>query len=502
MFVRTHSVLLACLATAALHGLYLTRELGIDEGGFAVVARYARAGGPYLYGPDWVDRPPGLITVFALAERLGPYGVRLVAALLAVALVACVAAAARTLAGRAAAGWSAWTAFALSSSVLLQAQRLNGELVAATFVAVSVAAVVAALNGPMRRRRRFALGVLSGAAASAAVLSKQNFVDAFVFVTVLLTLSALSVRTRARPPVRRVAGLALCFAAGAALPLAAAALWSADHGGPVALLYAMFGFRSDAAAVMAHWSPAAPLHRLGTLVLLALGSGVLLLGTHLLVRHRRRLRHLAPLPWAIAATTAVELFGVVAGGNFWPHYLIALVPMVSLAVGLGARPRMPGWATTRVLAVVAVLTTVAVSPVAAVQSEESPSEAFVTGHWVGVSARPGDTIVVLFTHANVINASGLEPGYPYAWSLPARTLDPHLTLLVDTLDGHRAPTWVVRWDPPDPWGLDPHGSVDRALLAHYRQVATVCGRAVWLHDGSPRRLAPPPSPSDCGRATS
>ena len=489
---RRHSVLLACVATLALHALYLTRELGIDEGGFAVVARYARAGGPYLYGPAWVDRPPGLIAVFTLADHLGPYGVRVVASLLAVLLVASVAAAARVLAGRTAAGWAAWTAFALSSSVLLQAQRLNGELVAAAFVSVSVAAAVVALNGPPGRERRLALGMLSGAAASAAVLSKQNFVDGFVFVAVLLAVTALSARGRAVHPGRRVASLGLGFAAGATLPLAAAALWSADHGGPVALLYAMFGFRSDAAAVMASWSPAAPLHRLGSLVLLALGSGVLLLGTHLLVRHRRRLLRAAPLPWAIAATSAVELAGIVAGGNFWPHYLIALVPMVSLAVGLGVRPRMPGRTTTRVLAGAAVLVTVTVSPVSAVQSAVAPSEAYVIGQWVGTSARPTDTITVLFTHANVINASGLEPGYPYAWSLPARTLDPHLTLLLHTLDGSRAPTWVVRWDEPDSWGLDPHNSVTRSLRAHYREVATVCDRAVWLHDGAQRRLAPPP----------
>jgi hypothetical protein len=489
---RRNSVLLACLATLAVHALYLTRELGIDEGGFAVVARYSRTGGPYLYGPDWVDRPPGLIAVFALAEHLGPYGVRAAAALVAVLLVGAVATAARVLAGRVAAGWSAWTAFALSSSVLLQAQRLNGELVAASMVSVSVAAVVLALHRARGSGSRLLLALLAGAAASAAVLAKQNFVDAYVFTAVLLAVGASTARHRADYPPSRVVGTALGFSAGAALPLAAAALWSADHGGPRALLFAMLGFRSEAAAVMASWSPSAPLHRLGVLVLLGLGSGVFLLGGHLLVRHGRRLLRPAPLPWAIAAAAVVELIGIAAGGNFWPHYLIALVPTVSLAVGLGARPRIPGRSTTRVLAVVAVLTTAVASPVAAVASELGSSEAYVTGHWVGASSRSGDTLVVPFTHANVINAAGLEPGYPYAWSLPVRTLDPHLRMFVRALDGHRAPTWVVRWDLPDSWGLDPHGLVDRALLGHYRQVATVCGKAVWLHDGVQRRLAPVP----------
>jgi hypothetical protein len=190
------------------------------------------------------------------------------------------------------------------------------------------------------------------------------------------------------------------------------------------------------------------------------------------------------------------VLGIAAGGNFWPHYLIALVPTVSLAVGLAARPWLSGRTASRALVVAVVLVTATASPVAAFESETTPSEAYVTGHWVGASSRPGDTIVVPFTHANVIEASGLEPGYPYAWSLPVRTLDPHLRLLVRTLEGTRAPTWVVRWDPADSWGLDPHGAVDRALLGHYRQVATLCGRAVWLHDGIQRALAPVPHCGD------
>jgi hypothetical protein len=490
--LRTHPVLLACTATAVLHAIYLTRELGIDEGGFAVVARYARAGGPYLYGPTWVDRPPVLVGVFALAERLGPYGVRLTATLLAVLLVGSVALAARLAGGRAAAGWAAWTACALSSSVLLQAQRLNGELVAATMVSVSVACILAVQSRPWPSGARLLLSSLGGVAASTALLTKQNFVDGFTFAVVLLAVGAWAAHRRPSRSAAPVTGIALGFAAGAALPLAGTALWSTEHGGPGTLLYAMFGFRSDAAAVMAAWSPAAPLHRLGVLVLLGLGSGLFLIVGHLLVHHGRRLLRPDPLPWAIAATAAVELLGIAAGGNFWPHYLIALVPTVSLAVGLAARPGLSGRTTTRTLVVVAVLATAIASPVVALGSETTPNEAYVTGHWVAASSQPGDTIVVPFTHANVIEASGLEPGYPYAWSLPVRTLDPHLTLLVRTLEGPRAPTWVVRWDPSDSWGLDPHGAVDRALLSHYRQVATLCGRPVWLHDGVQRTLAPTP----------
>ena len=92
--MRRHSVALACLATLGVHLLSLTRQLAPDEGGFAMVARYAGTSGGYLYGPQWVDRPPGLIGLFVVADQVGPYGVPLVAAVLAVVQVAAVARAA------------------------------------------------------------------------------------------------------------------------------------------------------------------------------------------------------------------------------------------------------------------------------------------------------------------------------------------------------------------------------------------------------------------------
>src|SRR5664279_749575 len=108
-WTHRHSVALACLATLTVHLFSVTRQLGSDEGGFAMVARHWLDGGPFLYGQQWVDRPPGLIALFDMAQRLGPYGVRLTATLLAVALVAALASAAEAVGGRSAARWAAWT---------------------------------------------------------------------------------------------------------------------------------------------------------------------------------------------------------------------------------------------------------------------------------------------------------------------------------------------------------------------------------------------------------
>jgi len=497
-FSRRHSVALACLSTLAVHLLSLTRRLGSDEGGFAMVARHWTDGGPFLYGPQWVDRPPGLIALFDLAQHLGPCGVRLTATLVAVLLVAALADAAETVGGRSAARWAAWTGFALASSVLLQAQRLNGELVAAALVTLSVAALLRAERGATRTGHRVVLGILAGASAATAVLAKQNFVDAFVFAGVLLVMGATTRLPGRWSSPRRQLLIGAAYTGGVVPPAAFTLAWATAHGGVDALSYATFGFRADASAVMADWSWAAPLQRLELLGLIASASGLLLLAAHLGWSHRRRLLHLDPLPWAVAATAAVEAVGVLAGENFWPHYLIGMVPMVALAAGLGARRRSPGRRWTRRLVVLAVATTAVASPGAAIVSAAGSSEAWTTGRWVAASAHAGDSLVVPLTHANVIEASGLTPVYPYAWSLPARTLDPDLALLSSTLAGAAAPTWVVRWDPAHTWGLDPAGRVDAALHAHYRSVAVVCGHTVWLHDGMHRSLAPLPSASACG----
>lgn len=495
-----HSVMLACLATLLVHLLWLTRRLGPDEGGFAMVARHVRDGGPYLYGPQWVDRPPGLIGLFGVAGRFGPYGVRLTAALLAVVLVAALASAAEAVGGRPAARWAAWAGFAFGASVLLQAHQLNGELAAATCVTVSVAALLRAVRGSPHRAGTVLLGTLAGVCAALAVLVKQSFVDGFVFAAILLTLALLTQNDRfgRRPDKVVVTG----FACGAAAPAVTTLARASQHGGVAALAYATFGFRVDASAVMASWSWDAPLHRLGVLALAGVLSGLLLLVVHLGWTHRRRLGDADPLAWAVAGTVAVEALGVLAGANYWRHYLIALIPMVALTAGLGADRRAPGWWRTRLLVAVAAAVTAVASPVAAVAATTGSDEAYPTGIWLAASARPGDTVVVPFTHADVIDASGLTPAYPYAWSLPVRTLDPGLSLLSTTLTGPDAPTWVVRWDNPHAWGLDPDNRIAAALHTHYRRVAEVCGHPVWLHDGLDRPLVATPSVPACGVSAS
>ncbi|MFL6133240.1 MAG: hypothetical protein ACJ72A_10565 [Nocardioidaceae bacterium] len=479
-----------------MHLLFLSRELTSDEGGFAMVARASRAGGPYLYGRQWVDRPPGLMVVFELAQRLGPFGVRLTAGLCATALVAASAWAVGAVAGEEAAGWAAWTTFALATSPLLMAYQLNGEIIATPLVMLAVATMCAALYRSPPLSYVLLLCVLSGVSAASALLIKQNFDDGLIFVGVFLV-GALVLR---RFPWRRVASALLAFLAGLGGPLLWATTWAGGHGGVSALGFAMFGFRAQAAEVIADGSWHAPELRLVDLVWLALGSGLALLAVQVLFSQRRALLARSPLVWAVTVTAGVELLGVALGASYWPHYLIGLVPMVVFATGIACRPATGSRTATRstrwlVGAVAAV--TVLTAPATAAAMHAHRSRPYLVARWLSSSSKQGDTVVVAFTHANVIQASGLASPYPYSWSLPVRTLDPGLTLLTHTLDdGRIAPTWVVRWNRPHSWGLDPHNHVAHALDAHYRKVAVVCGRGIWLHRGADRRIGP--LPTACG----
>ena len=480
-WLRRRSVLLASLATLGTHLLYLSRWLGDDEGGFTMVAHFWREPGAYLYGPLWVDRPPGLIGVFAVADALGPFGPRLVAAVVAVVAVLAAADAATVIAGPRAGRWAAWAAFAFYCSSLLQAKLLNVELVASTFVLLAMDATLRADRVARTRAAAWGLGLAAGAAAAAAAMVKQSFVDGIAFGVVLLGLRMV----RGRRTHLEASALA-AFLAGTSATLALVAAWAASSGRLGDLVYAVAGFRLDAAKVLASWSPAAPMHRLAGLAILVLVTGLGLLVAASLVSSWPFLRHPSPTTWAFVAAGAVALVGIAAGGSYWAHYLIALVPVTVLTAGvLCASVRI------RKLVLAAVAVTVVSTPVAAA-AVHSESTAAVVGRWVGASAHPGDTITVLYTHANAAQASGLAPAYPYAWSLPLRTLDPDLDLLVKTLEGPRAPTWVVQWDPLHYWGLDPRNRLEATLASHYRQVGAVCGYPVLLHRGVDRQLAPVP----------
>jgi hypothetical protein len=477
------------VATLLVHLTLLRRALGPDEGGFAVVAHHWLEPGTYLYGPLWVDRPPGLIALFAVADHLGVWGPRLLVTGLAVTLVALVGRVAGAIGGPSAVPWATWTAFALSSSVFLQAQQLNGEIAAVVGVSASMLFLVRALDQP--GHRAWAFGAGAGATAGLAMLMKQNFLDGYVFGALLLSAVALT-----RPASRRLAttiGTGLLL--GGAAVVAATVAWARLHGGVAPLMAALYGFRLRAATVLAAGPLQGPDQRGVQLVLLCLGTGLLVLAINVLWRGREALRRRNPYAVALAGTAAFDVGSLIGGENFWPHYALAFVPVVAVAAGLAARDGRPGWERTRHIVIAMATITALASPAAA--AVHGRGNAWAVGQWVRKSSHSDDSIIVTYTHPNVVEASGLRPAYPYLWSLPIRVFDPHLASLTTTLDGAGGPTWVVVWDHPRDWNLNRRNQLNRALHAHYSLVAHVCRHPVWLRSGSSRELAPLPPPSAC-----
>ena len=56
-----------CLAVVLVRGTYALQPLRSDEAGYLYIARQWHAGGEFLYGDFYVDRPPLLIAIFQAA---------------------------------------------------------------------------------------------------------------------------------------------------------------------------------------------------------------------------------------------------------------------------------------------------------------------------------------------------------------------------------------------------------------------------------------------------
>ena len=486
---------LPVLGVAALAGVlrlpFLGAPVSPDEAGFLLVARQWQPGSS-LYGEHWVDRPPLLLDLFRIADQLGGVtALRLLGCLATAAAVLGVGLAVRRVADDGAAVAGGTVAAALLVSPLLGTVMVNGELLAAPFIALGVWATVVAVQAATR-----ATGSTSswgwpaagaGAFATAAVLVKQNMLDVIVFAAV----AGIVTWRQGRLPITDLRGMAGAFAGGAVvtmtLVLGAAELRGT---GPGSVFYAMYPFRWDAIGVMGHIPLTARLARLGALAsneLLSAAPLVLVALALLLARSRSRLHGLRG---AVAvASLALALFGgasIVAGGSYWSHYLVQLAVPTALAAGIlvSLAPRAGRSAVALVVVAAMVAWTGGLF-------HRTPTPGLGVGVAVGRAAHPGDTIVSAFGDADIVYASRLQSPYTYLWSLPARTLDPHLTDLAGLLAGPRAPTWLTVRGPHTQAMLESAGS-GPVIRDRYHAVAQICGRTIYLRGGLQR---PPPHSS-------
>lgn len=476
---RSRWALAGCLLIALLlRAPYLSTPLGIDEGGIAYVAQNWPGGHGSLYGSSWLDRPPLLVGLFKIAVLGGDRGVRLLGAIAAIALVVGVARLARAVAGEPAGRIAGLLAALLSGSVVIGAVYTPGELPAAVASTLSVLCLVLA-----HRRRQAGLLFAAGALAAAAVLIKQSFVDAGVAGIAFVAVSALSQRElRRRWP--------LAYASGAAIPLAALVGWQAlarlPDGG---FLYALVGFRLDALRVLA--ASDIPLSaRLLGLAAPALASGLLVAVAAGLIG-LRRLRGDRVLLVTFAAWWAAAAVGVLGGGTYWPHYLIELVPVSSVAAATVIATARAPLRAALLGACAAASLVVAVGGALRLRHDPPDRPELAVARYVRDSARAGDTQYVMYARANVLYYAGLPTPYPYHWSLMVRAVPGARARLQRLLGSTARPTWLVQWQDDDRWQLDAGERMDRLIARGYRMAAVVCGHPIYLRSD---RL-PPHGPS-------
>jgi hypothetical protein len=451
---------------------FVAAPLSPDEGGFLLVASQWRPGGS-LYGHYWVDRPPLLISIFDLADHVGgAVGLRIIGIVAVLASVFLADRLARLATGRRTVVPAIVTG-AFLTTPLFGTGMVNGELLAVPLVLAGIVALVHAWTSADRLSYLWA--ALAGVVAAAAPLIKQNVVDVLVVAGVLV-LQGLRSSER-----RRTLRLALTVSAGAVLATAACLVWAEVRGTePTSLWNALVIFRGEAAAVIQSSSSSSTSARFLELLAAAALSGAPVLLTVMLLRLRRRaVTDGAPdLRYAALMLLLWELVGVGAGGSYWLHYLIGLVPgLVLVSVAAAQRPpQLRRW-TAGVVAFACLSAGVATVTAAAnvpLYSSDAAVAAYLRAH----SSRR-DTVVVGFGHPNIVWDSGLRSPYHLLWSLEVRVKDPQLHELTHVMSGPHAPTWlVVNGTSLATWGVDPT-SAQTVLDQRYRPATTIGDYVIW-----------------------
>lgn len=477
-----------------------------DEAGLAIVASNWHDDGDNLYGTLFVDRPPLLLVFYKAADLLGGVGAARWLGLLAVAVaVAAAGWIGHTLSGRRGSGWTAVATGALLANPMLGTAAVNAELLAAPLTLLSVALLLAgtaesapALAESVASRRGIpgtALVALAGTAGAAAVLVKQNLLDALVFGATLALVAALTGRWEWRRT-RQVLALG---ALGALVPVVLTVAWAGLAGPGVSALWeTLFAFRIDAARTIAETPSSTNDARRLMLGVLAVGSGIAALVAIGGATLWRPLRDRDPRVVAAGAMITWEVVGIIGGGSYWSHYLVGLVPGVAVVTALTATRGAAARRAVKVglgLVLASAVSATAFDAGRAEVREAEPDRAALVGTWLRAASLPRDTGTVLYGNADVLLVAEMAPGTDQLWSLPTRTLDPRLLELNRQLNGPHPPTWVIGWYPLNTWGLDPEHRVLATLHLRYRVVATVCGAPMWLHRGQHRIL--PAAPTDC-----
>ena len=481
-YVRRHQVAVAIafglILTLLLRAPWYDAALGRDEGGVAMVARDWHGGGPFAYGSLFLDRPPLLVALYRLAGD-SQVGIRALGAVAGGLLVVTSTLLAVRIAGRRAAPWAAAVAAVLASSYAIRSIFTPAELLAAVPSSASVLLLVVALE---RAPRRLWLFAGAGALGAAALLVKQSFGDALAAgVVALVAAKLLGV------PWRETARRAGAYFGGVAVVALGLVAWALlTHISAHSVWYAMFGFRIDSVSALVNNSLASRLSALDSPLLdsgLAI-AGLFALGAVVRLRGRPVVR-ITLLAWIAAAAG-----GILLGGSYWPHYLIALVP----AAAAGAAVAFQRYRVLGALAMVAIAAPTVIHAAHAARNDSADSfqhDVVATAHYIRDRSLPGDTAWVMYSKVNTLYYTGLRDPYPYNWSLMLRAVPGAEQRLRSLLASNARPTWIVRAEGPRAFGLDKAGITKRLVATHYSSVGRICGSVLLLAHGAHVRAAPP-----------
>jgi len=469
----------------------LTRPIRPDEAGWFVVARTWEPTADSVYGEHFVDRPPSLIGLVDLADRLGGLvTLRVVGALAAAAMVLLAARIGRLVASESAGRWSAVVVTALTTSPLIDPVATKGELLALPVLGLTLLWALESVRAGTHRRAAL-LAFAAGLAGAGALGLKQNLVGGLVFAFVLFVCSF-----RWGPSGPNRLGLQIVsFAAGAAVPVLATVSWALAAGVRLSeLWYTVYGFRGDAAEVLATSTSTKPAERVALLVAIALGAGVVAILAGFVVHFPEHWVSERPVAVATGAVLVVEVAGLVVSGSYWRDYLFPLVPPLALCVVLLVSREGRSARRMRAVALLSVASA-AVSMVVWFALEVTGTIGYTevaAGEAIGEVSDPGDTLTVFGGRADVQYSSGLDSPYPHLWSLPMRTLDPEYADLVALLHDPDAPTWFVTWIPLTSWDAPGADDLADAITANYERHGTGCDdNAVYLLKGVDRPAITP-----------
>ncbi|MCB0878789.1 MAG: hypothetical protein KDC46_07390 [Thermoleophilia bacterium] len=471
--------------------------LGVDEGGMTLVGvdwietftRATQHG--WVYGPNWLDRPPLLVGLYGVSDLLGgAAGVRVLGVLAATLVALFTAHVASQLAGR-----GAWWPTALCTGLAVSAPALHGdttagELLAAVPASASIAVMATWLARDSDRRRRVSARgwwLVAGMLAAAAVLVKQSAIDAFAAGGALLVATMLlrgnrpdrSPRARAVLAVRAGAWFTIAAIATVALVVATMSRGSATlHDA----WYALLGFRMDVLHALQAQSTG-PTGRIGRLVPPAMASGIAF--AIVAVPFALRRATLGPTGMRGAALLAGWFagasIGLAGGGYYWSHYLIQLVPPAGAALGIAiaARPKLRVLAVATAVLLTMVQVAGATSRHHAVEQARAMSgdqqRVLAVGEFIRRNSEPDDRVAVIYARANIPYYAQRDSATPFGWSSMYRTMPQAHEAMVTALSGPDRAAWVVLWQKPTSFHQDSDHRVRDALDSGYRDVARICG---------------------------